>query len=807
MAEFNPQTPNQPTDFTRSSQGYKADLSMGGLFDDAASLLTSTVKAGTELFNEVISREATASVDAVRDEEIRAGLSAKAGGPPLDLTKAVDRVGTLSAAKDVGAIGGSHYELLLDAEARKLRARYPGHREFIDRKISELTGGTPANMAIRDLKAETAKTNADPEKALLNAGVNWAVAHGGEANTWLQKYGTPPPLPMLLAMNARQGAVLAETDRLSKSLSLDEQNRKASELAVATQAQGILFSQLDGEGRTALAGAGIEWDALQKTINDQKEFTSSGKPVPKEIQEKLAEDMRVYKEKANKIFDDTVYGPRILGDGKRGSFAQFMNTEKIDALRKSYNDRLTGQTDPIEKGDYSRLANNTAYIKAAENAELARVYHSSEFALQEKTMRSILGDQAYSMYTNNAGVGATYINARSKLVKDYIGGKLFNKTTLDADITEGEALARKAGMTEEEAARFKGSLIDNYVKMLAHPTMNAEGKAAIVNKLFSGDATTDFYAKAGPEARALLYGKLMDPKMVDAIMTMPAATKDKYIGWVDKAFSNRMREGVDTAKEVSRASGNKALVFNVTTNNFDVVEKPGAPRVFGGDGGYDARMNQLKGNLNRTINNWIPVAEKIGMSPEMIQQYISRQFELGGAKRLVAPPEEGKEGSRPSKGAKAPEPDPLEPVRVITSPQDLVNRSVTARAVPVQDIKVKTQGQLPEQAVEPPRKTQERLETPWSTNTLTMQDVASRPPQAPANDTPQADPALMKIVERAGRYYILPSSFGGKEFSDREMIARFSQDKKNYGIYGSKEDAEKQIERLSQEYRRFRESR
>jgi hypothetical protein len=78
---------------------------------------------------------------------------------PQEINNAANRLQTMKSAKESGQIGDSHYFLLLDSEARRLRSRYPGHREYVDNVMQDLTGVNPANHAISMMKAELNKEN------------------------------------------------------------------------------------------------------------------------------------------------------------------------------------------------------------------------------------------------------------------------------------------------------------------------------------------------------------------------------------------------------------------------------------------------------------------------------------------------------------------------------------------------------------------------------------------------------------------------------------------------------------------------
>lgn len=90
---------------------------------------------------------------------------------PQDITTLSDRLGSLQSARDGGKISSSYYESRLLAEAKKLRAQYPGFRDEIDQQFAKVTGSNPANAYIRALTSDinrNANSAASEQKKALS---------------------------------------------------------------------------------------------------------------------------------------------------------------------------------------------------------------------------------------------------------------------------------------------------------------------------------------------------------------------------------------------------------------------------------------------------------------------------------------------------------------------------------------------------------------------------------------------------------------------------------------------------------------
>lgn len=146
---------------------------MGDLFKNIAGVGDFLGKAGVAITKKniedkvyaIADRERTAYTDAL--EKIKAGVGVKnivtAGTTedgqetPDAIANLDDTLTTLGAARDSGKISGTYYAGRLLAEAKNLRAQYPGFREEIDSAFSKATGMNPANSYIHSLVSDINK--------------------------------------------------------------------------------------------------------------------------------------------------------------------------------------------------------------------------------------------------------------------------------------------------------------------------------------------------------------------------------------------------------------------------------------------------------------------------------------------------------------------------------------------------------------------------------------------------------------------------------------------------------------------------
>jgi hypothetical protein len=146
------------------------EASYANLFKDAVTTADVLGKAGVHMVKkdienkvyEVADRERQSYTDLL--EKIKAGqgvktvLDANASmdepDTPDEVAALPDRLAALQGARDSGKISGTYYQSNLLAEAKKLRAQYPGFREEIDQAFTKVTGSNPANAYIHSLVSD-----------------------------------------------------------------------------------------------------------------------------------------------------------------------------------------------------------------------------------------------------------------------------------------------------------------------------------------------------------------------------------------------------------------------------------------------------------------------------------------------------------------------------------------------------------------------------------------------------------------------------------------------------------------------------
>lgn len=176
----------------------------GDLFKDIAATVDFAGKGGVEMVKKDIEGKVYAVADKERQaytdilEKVKAGSGVKnvldsnaemtdEEALPADVANLPDTLNSLQGARDSGKVSGSYYQSRLLAEAKSLRAQYPGFREYIDQTFSKVTGSNPANAYVHSL-VQDINRNAASTASQKNKMLNYIIQNPGSIPNQPQVY-------------------------------------------------------------------------------------------------------------------------------------------------------------------------------------------------------------------------------------------------------------------------------------------------------------------------------------------------------------------------------------------------------------------------------------------------------------------------------------------------------------------------------------------------------------------------------------------------------------------------------------------
>lgn len=216
------ETANRPStvvDTSARTKGTSDLLSMG------LEAFNAGVGFADDRIKQTIDNEAQAEFDAAANEiaqvDARSVLeqSISYNEPvPSEINEAVNTLQRNKNARDQGALSEDGYWARMHSVSRQLRARFPGHRDYIDQKVAQISGGRPANELVSNMLRQqaaqaTASAKAEASRSALRERMvfNGINVPDGMSETEMLDYAGP---------------ILAERER-AKQLKASFELRKA----------------------------------------------------------------------------------------------------------------------------------------------------------------------------------------------------------------------------------------------------------------------------------------------------------------------------------------------------------------------------------------------------------------------------------------------------------------------------------------------------------------------------------------------------------------------------------------------------
>jgi len=634
---FNIDQPSKDADYTDKSKGITPDLSTASLFESVATIGDSAIKGINELFKTKIRDDATEGVDAIRDREINMGAQQKGYGTqvPAEINTAANRLQTMKNAKESGQIGDSHYFLLLDSEARRLRSRYPGHREYVDNVMQDLTGVNPANHAIGLMKAELNKENKD--SPLLNE-YHFARDHGTPLAELLAK-GETPDLQTARAINAKWGVIQGSKKAFDAQLSTDEHLRKANEHKMEQHANEVVFGTEGIYTEAAMKSQGVDTQALAKAATGYRDQISSGIAEP-EARKALNVELAKYKEASFQRLNDHLDQVRNDSNGKPYTLRSGLSNDAAKRIEERFSKEIETRTKAYKEGNIDYMSIDADTVKASENIAIQKLVNEAPYMARVDAHRKLGGDQLTSLML---GESSAFLTAEHRLFQRYIvqGISGEGKEKAEGTLKEAELRMKEAGIPPEDIANLKRLSIKGISDALSSGKLTPEQTKATALWLYSGDPQNkDFYAKAGSYQEPL-FKQLLQPGITKAIMeSKDPVIRDNYIKFVDTAVGNRVVKDFENIRGLENTPSIHGVKYNPETNLFErtilqskiqanaATGKDANAALYGANNSaFVSRATQIAESLNTTMNHYKPVADALKQDPNI---YVQNSLAMNG---------------------------------------------------------------------------------------------------------------------------------------------------------------------------------
>lgn len=653
-------TPDRSAEYIGKSMASSAEASgaaskgLADLFAGIIGIGDFSVKAADAIIKKDIERQVYDLADKERQEytarleEVAFGAGAKksrslfdanaemtdADNLPTDLENLPETLNSLKAASDAGKISNTYYTGRLLAHAKELRARYPGHRQYIDDQFAQVTGMNPANARIQALTSDINRA-VTSRQTLQNKMITEVLKWNGYANEGIDA------TKALQKIQSGEWTSLEDVSRWTAKGAAREYELKLKALERADR-KGSAEEQVQNATVEAGLFAAVKVENMINRIEARAGITT-----PADIKDRIERsniDPTEWRGIINdlKLSRDTIIADvkQKLYEGGRDSMAarMRMTPAQVDEFAagsvKDY-DRYIKAVEDKDTGMIERTAN---WIKDKTNANI-------QFAMKDADIGSLV--QISQFVEKTLGNNPTMLKMwNDRLIFQNSSGKWKGfLTTFEAQFRSGERADATgvprvyndlATAIEKNEIKDKAHVtkIINAVGDIAKPDIPDAEKLALIKAAFSA-RNQKFIARLNPDGvdakgrdipgQWATFSRWTSPTVAAEVKRLsdrydPKIWKD-YQNWTEDTLVNQLIPKQLMNLNSIQDEANLRVSWNSSTLSFrqETTLTTEQKRLLGLGAGRTPRMQQIDATLDRINEGNIAlasVAKALNIDPE-----------------------------------------------------------------------------------------------------------------------------------------------------------------------------------------------
>lgn len=537
------------------------------LLDAAGSLYTTALNATDSIIKSNIEEIATIETDQIFNEfgaddtTLIKGTTPEKEPAPSEIDSAAKNLERLSTAQRRGVVDENTYWARMETVSRQLRARYPGHRDYIDQKISSIAGGKPANQIVQNLMAQAAKgSNSALEQEKNRREFIEKLTIEGMYTPELEQMEYSQLLAYSGPLFSRRQALTQQRTELDVLGTVDKvQGERATKLAQTSVQIGLAQTV-----KNVASPLGKDFETLNRQII---EASKSDKPLDADTQEKLRADFGRLKMTAMASLQSD------LIDNYQTTLTK-QQREEVLAPAKEFFDMLEqGLVDP-KSGLFMRTINR---LEAYEKQDLNKLMDVPGMRMAQAVTK-VIGPQNSALVLQN---NATLRTAIDKVLVSDIFDQSFDG--------KGPAIAdriRYAASANELDPKVPKTLMNNFIQVLNNPTSTPEAVTKAAQAMYRMDNTFLSNDIVPVNEQPAVFTRLVNSSTYDKLKEVGGQPVEDYRNWAKGNFLNVFRRYADDLKGVDAG----LVTFDAKAGEFKVAAEVAAT---GGRGGAspDAARN------------------------------------------------------------------------------------------------------------------------------------------------------------------------------------------------------------------------
>lgn len=394
---------------------------------------------------------------------------------PRDLTKSMDRLEARKSSKAAGKMTESYYRGVLDLEARRLKETFPGHKDYIEERLAQLTSQSTANKYRAALQAEAnAASENDPQKQVAQA-----MKTDGQyiPDNMIKAYENGEqidPRKLFSAIANGKKTEFARNQQLNEIKLKEEQGKNVKEdvkLRFGSELTSLAQKHLD-----------TDWEKIRTGIIAAQNGNFNA-AATKEIAANI--------QAAKLNFQAQVLEVQT---GARGgyNYSTTLDATEIKAKVQPYLDHLDMLASAVGNPDQLGLLNvGTAAIKATTSSDGAALVDGSEKIRKLNAVNDRFGSTGMLLVMSGPG-GEQMLNEAQQDIKNTV----FTDMAVE-DKTFDQVLSNQASTGKKMDGTTAQSTVDGIVIGITNPKVLPAGRKKVFDALVNSNTEVVLDPKVG----------------------------------------------------------------------------------------------------------------------------------------------------------------------------------------------------------------------------------------------------------------------------------------------------------------------
>jgi hypothetical protein len=548
--------------------------SSGDIFDTAVNLADTSIKHNVEdQAHTAIDAESNQFTAALQGTARQLGLLGdKPASVPNAVSSGIDNINSLSQAKAAKNLPQIYYDGRIMSITKDLRSQYPGYRDYIDSKVSEITEKDPANPYRRALQ-QSINTSIEDAKSERNKIQTQLIDNLGQPGMFsvYQGYMSGKVDAMTaMAQVAKAKANTVNYENAVRQLTLSKLTREDQQ----DKAQTILSHQFAKDTGALFdniqTGAGVNTPGA---VQDQISTGKGGFDSDEQAQDAGAHFMQ------NK-------GQFMAGLLKKATDSGLLDKaggiDKIAPMIENIGKIYDQQGKAYFDADYGAAHANKNYVVAATSDTGAALLKDPTVGLKlriDQAIHPMLGDQAMGQlvgYGLNKSLPDEFQalmdrNGKTMLLSPSVRSQVYGEqygpnmpVTLSQQLQHGE--------DNDAPKSFFKALLDFTPTFMKSKDIPDDAKKNILDNSFGSDSL-NILSKVKPgQQRADVYTSLSTPAIVKEAHKAGGETWNNYKNWSEVSFAKHVfGPELDSLEGLSHDPSIK-ISFNQEKNEFSVAQ-------------------------------------------------------------------------------------------------------------------------------------------------------------------------------------------------------------------------------------------